>query len=287
MMKPRTGFLTILLGLLAFLVGCQKQEPLVIELKSDRFEVGSITSACEGVKSINGEKVSDLDLLNNTLIVKGQTIHCSASDLNTLGETLFIYEMNGSSKQFVVTMVDTIAPVIHLDNNEIGVEVNNEYFNLKDLINVTDNFDKELSFSLNGSYDIKVPGEYKVTLEAVDSSMNKSTKDVVVVVKEKEKEIITIIEEVPVYIGGTSGQKEPVNKPSNNADNSSSKPSEGKGNKPSGRKYLFSEGYTMQTAPASCSSDLTRASSSGWGGECKRLADNKNNPIGMELVIYD
>lgn len=277
--KPSLMLLSALL-----LVGGCSRETLDIELKSDTFEIGSLTSACESVKSVNGKDVQDMDKSNNTLLSDGKTVTCTSSNLSALGETILVFESKKTKVEKTITMVDTTAPIIHLDKNEIGVEVNNEYFNLKDLIKVTDAFDKNVALAIDGAFDIKVPGAYPVKLIAKDSSGNTSTKDIVITVKEKEKEIVTIVEEREVTTGGSSGSSS-----SGSSDGSSSNgggSSSSKGPRPSNKEYLFSDGYTIQSAPSACDADLSRAYSAGWGGSCEPIGTTPNLK-GMRLVIYD
>lgn len=268
-----------IIALLLLISGCNKKT-LNIELTNDRVEAGTVTSACQLVKSVNGLDVTEVNLINNTLLSETQTVSCSDSGLESLGETILIFESNKIRTEKIVTVVDTIAPVIHLDQNEIGVEVNNEFFNLKELVKVTDTFDKNVSVSIDGFFDINTPGTYDVQLIAKDSSNNIATKDISIHVKEKEKEIVTVVEEKQVYINGNS------NSSSESSKKVPEKKSSSRGPKPGNKEYLFSAGYNMETAPSACQIDLTNAYNSGWGGTCKKKVVD-GGIKGMQLVIFD
>ncbi|MDE8245130.1 hypothetical protein PT154_07205 [Erysipelothrix rhusiopathiae] len=267
------------IALLVLITGCNKKT-LDVELKSNRVEAGSVTSACQLVKSVDGSEVSEVSLSNNTLLAGTQTVSCHDGGLENLGETILVFESNKIRTEKVVTVVDTVAPVIHLDQNEIGVEVNNEFFNLKELVKVTDTFDKNVSVSIDGFFDINTPGTYDVQLIAKDSSNNIATKDISIHVKEKEKEIVTIVEEKQVYINGNS------NSSSENSKKEPGKKLPSRGPKPSNKEYLFSAGYNMESAPSACQVDLNNAYNSGWGGTCKKKIED-GLIKGMQLVIFD
>lgn len=275
----RKTFIYAFAVLLMIVTGCSKKD-LNIELTNDQVEAGTVESACELVKSVNGLEVNEINLLNNTLLSGTQTVSCKDGGLDTLGETILIFESNKVRVEKIITVVDTTAPVIHIDQSEIGVEVNNEFFNIKDIVKVTDTFDKNVSVSVDGSFDINTPGTYDVQLIAKDSSGNTANKSMTILVKEKEKEIVTVVEEKKVFVSGSS------NNGSENSKPPSEKKSSSKGSKPGNRKYLFSDGYNMETAPSACKVDLMNASKSGWGGECRKIGEAPNIK-GMELVIYD
>ncbi|CAM4166710.1 immunoglobulin-like domain-containing protein [Erysipelothrix aquatica] len=278
------GRLFAVLSILVFLTACQSEQ-LDIQLKKDRYEVGELSTACDAVATVNNVAVSEIDTNNKTLITGGKKISCSGSELNSLGDKILIFTGEKASKEFVITLEDTTPPVIHFDGKEIAVEVNNEFFNIHDLIKVTDNFDKNVKLSVDGAVDINSPGDYALSLIASDASGNQTKKDVVVHVTEREKEIITVIEERPIYVDGSSSGSSSSNNGSSNQQNGET-PSINKGNKPAGREFLFSDGYNMQTAPSACESSLTDAHRQGWGGRCERIGEGANIK-GSRLVIFD
>ena len=278
------GRLFAILSILVFLTACQSEQ-LDIQLKKDRYEVGELSTACDAVATVNNVAVSEIDTNNKTLIAGGKKISCSGSELNSLGEKILIFTGEKASKEFVITLEDTTPPTIHFDGKEIAVEVNNEFFNIHDLIKVTDNFDKNVKLSVDGAVDINSPGDYALSLIASDVSGNQTKKDVVVHVTEREKEIITVIEERPIYVDGSSSGSSSSNNGSSNQQNGET-PSINKENKPAGREFLFSDGYNMQTAPSACESALIDAHRQGWGGRCERIGEGANIK-GSRLVIFD
>ncbi|MEG0528305.1 MAG: hypothetical protein RR531_12395, partial [Longicatena sp.] len=76
------------------------------------------------------------------------------------------------------------------------VEVDNEYFDLKQLYEVKDNYYElsELTVAANGSFDKTKTGKYEIEITAMDPSLNKSSKKIVVNVVDKD----VIIKEVTV-----------------------------------------------------------------------------------------
>ena len=273
--------LWIILLSLIVLTGCSK-DPFNVELSKIEILVGSIQSGCEIVASVNGNKVDEVDVYSNTLLSNGLSVSCSQTDLNALGETLLVFTGNGQSQEHIVSIVDTIAPIIHMhDDAVIEVEMGNEFFSLKDLIRVSDNYDQDFYFGIDGAFNIEKTGTYKLKLVAKDSSQNTTEQNVTVVVKEKEKEIVTVVEEHTVYVQGaiSPGESNPVTP--------APTPSPSKGQRPNAQKFLFTDGYNMNTAYESCASQAHNAQARGWGASCTSIDDSNGYSLGMQLTIFD
>lgn len=286
-MKRLSVFLMV--GLL--LVGCKsKEDGVIIELKKNEFEYREILNACEAVESINGNEVDSIDSENNTLVSGEIVVSCGGSELNTLGEKLLVYKYNqNQSHEFVINILDTTAPVIEFDVEAIEVEIGNSYFDLHNLIEVNDNYDENVKLQVDGHYNLDEVGDYVLKLFAKDSSGNSTQKDVVIKVIEKEKEIVTVIEEVPVYVGGSASSTDKRSQSS-----SSGSQSGGSGNttkpitpRPSNKTYMFEDGYTIQTAPKACSEDLNKAYYAGWGGSCTAIYSDDGVATGVKLTINE
>ena len=270
------------------LVACKKNEVGIdIKLKDNVFEYREILNACEAVESINGNEVDNIDSENNTLVSGEIVVSCGGSELNTLGEKLLVYKYNqNQSQEFVINILDTTAPVIEFDVEAIEVEIGNSYFDLHNLIEVNDNYDENVKLQVDGHYNLDEVGDYRLKLIAKDSSGNESQRDVVVKVLEKEKEVVTVVEEVPVYVEGgnsnnppqSSGNNTKPTEPSNNNPNTP---------KPSSKTYMFEDGYTIQTAPKACSEDLNKAYYAGWGGSCTAIYNESGVATGMKLTINE
>lgn len=273
------------------LVACKKNEVGIdIKLKDNVFEYREILHACEAVESINDQPIDSIDKDNSTLLSNGILVSCEASDLSTLGEKMLIFKYNrDESQEFLINIVDTVAPVIEFDVEEIEVEIGNLYFDIHNLIQVNDNYDSEVKLQVDGHYNLDEVGAYRLKLIAKDSSGNESQRDVVVKVLEKEKEVVTVVEEVPVYVGGSASSTDKRSQSS-----SSGSQSGGSGNttkpitpRPSNKTYMFEDGYTIQTAPKACSEDLNKAYYAGWGGSCTAIYSDDGVATGVKLTINE
>lgn len=279
--------LILLTFLFLFLTACgtNSAKNLDIKLISDTFEVGSISSACESIENINGKPVTSYDLKNHTVFAGEVSIKCSTTKLDEIGEALLVFDGLGQSRKIRVNIVDNTPPVIHLDNEKLHVEVGNEYFNLDKLITVTDNYEENVELKKQGAFDIDKVGTYRLKLMAQDSSGNKATKNVDITVNEKE--VVTIVEERPVYIEDKKpNDKAASNSPSIKSNNESS-PNHNPSPKPNNKKYLFKDGYDIQSAPNACQSDLKKAYNAGWGGGCYPIEGDDGYAVGMELKIFE
>lgn len=270
------------------LVACKKDEVGIdIKLKDNVFEYREILHACEAVESVNDQPIDSIDKDNSTLHSNGILVSCEASDLSTLGEKMLIFKYNrDESQEFLINIVDTVAPVIEFDVEEIEVEIGNLYFDIHNLIQVNDNYDSEVKLQVDGHYNLDEVGAYRLKLIAKDSSGNESQRDVVVKVLEKEKEVVTVVEEVPVYVEGGNSNNPPQSsgnntKPTEPSNHNSNTP------KPSSKTYMFEDGYTLQTAPKACSEDLNKAYYAGWGGSCTAIYNESGVATGMKLTINE
>lgn len=86
-----------------------------------------------------------------------------------------------------VKVNDTKAPVIKLKQSSVTIK-DTDKFNIKNYVSVSDDVDGKLKYEVKGSIkksgDNYKPGTYTLKISAVDSSGNKSTKEIKVKVKE-------------------------------------------------------------------------------------------------------
>ena len=145
-----------------------------------------IKEKTENTYEINSEvKYSDLVEVNkNAKLDKPDEL----VDTSKLGEkSVDVIYIKGNDKEVVtvkINIVDTTKPEIECEDKiEIyeGSEVK-----LEELGKITDNSKEEIKPEIDGDYDLKKAGEYKLTIKAKDSSGNEATKDITLVVKKVE-----------------------------------------------------------------------------------------------------
>lgn len=90
-------------------------------------------------------------------------------------------------------ITDTVGPVINANNFYI---TEGDYLTISDKISCIDDVDDDVTCDISGSYNSNVVGVYTINIKAKDSSNNISSKDINIVVKEKEKYNLPYVIEV-------------------------------------------------------------------------------------------
>jgi cell wall-associated NlpC family hydrolase len=115
----------------------------------------------------------------------------SQVNTNQLGEYIVKYSVSDKSgnqtfKELKVKVVDNIKPVITLKKTSLELYVNDSFKPLSYVSSVTDNYDGNLlsSVKYTSKVDMTKGGTYTVTYSVTDSSGNKATKTLKVVVKD-------------------------------------------------------------------------------------------------------
>ena len=101
------------------------------------------------------------------------------------------YIFNIGKNEDLGVFKDIDSPIIECDDITIN---EGDKVNLLDYPKVSDNYDKNLNIKVIGDYDMNKAGTYKITFEATDSSNNKTTKEVNLIVQSKptkKKDTIT------------------------------------------------------------------------------------------------
>ena len=150
----------------------QKTAVKIVSLKTKTIEVYEDVKVSDLISFINGE------LVTNPII-----------DATTLGkhEVNFVYKNYDNIKinySFEINVVDKTKPIV------IGRTINVDKGSNEDvsqMIFCGDNYDRNPKCYIKGEYDLKKTGTYNVKFIGEDSSNNKSTADVTIVVKEKSK----------------------------------------------------------------------------------------------------
>ena len=150
----------------------QKTAVKIVSLKTKTIEVYEDVKVSDLISFINGE------LVTNPII-----------DATTLGkhEVNFVYKNYDNIKinySFEINVVDKTKPIV------IGRTINVDKGSNEDvskMIFCGDNYDRNPKCYIKGEYKKKKTGTYNVKFIGEDSSNNKSTADVTIVVKEKSK----------------------------------------------------------------------------------------------------
>lgn len=143
-----------------------------------------------------GDKVYNTDavkkIINGKVVDKKEVINTDKVGVQKIKLTIEDYFKKTRDYSFEVNVKDTVAPEIQA-KEKLTTEYDTKIDLLKD-VTATDNYDKEIEVKVEGEYDLKKAGEYKLQYVAKDSSGNETKKEVVLVVKEKVVETPKIVE---------------------------------------------------------------------------------------------
>ena len=143
-----------------------------------------------------GDKVYNTDavkkIINGKVVNKREVINTDKVGIQKIKLTIEDYFKKTKEYSFEVNVKDTVAPEIQA-KEKLTTEYDTKIDLLKD-VTATDNYDKEIEVKVEGDYDLKKAGEYKLQYVAKDSSGNETKKEVVLVVKEKVVEAPKVVE---------------------------------------------------------------------------------------------
>lgn len=201
------------------LMGCQTRQNIDVQF-FDTIEAGEFIDSCDFIKTVNDEKVDRSKIIDRNLLMQDIKIICPVIENASVGEFNIVYDVNGRKINHVISIVDTTAPDVVIDE-EYLVEEGNTYFDLISLIKATDNL-SEVTIDVRGSFDVNSVGLYTVIVSVKDSSGNKVEKEVLINVVEKEKEIIeVIVQKPPTSNGSGSGSSNNTGSTNTGSSNSS------------------------------------------------------------------
>lgn len=147
---------------------------LDIELKDNlKTEINSEVKISDFIKKINTGKIVNQDITIDTSSLGIKNINIEI----LYNELLYDYSFN-------IEIIDTISPIIEY-KEELTIYEGNTIDLLKD-VKVSDNSKEELTITIEGTYDFKKPGTYKLYYQAEDSSKNKTIKEFTLKVLEKK-----------------------------------------------------------------------------------------------------
>ncbi len=182
----------------------------------------------DGVEQLSVIEYGDTDFDLTTLIASSTgDVTLPVLDVTKVGEQTLTFKvsMDGQEREFtkVVKVQDTQAPKITLASERVTLSFNEEYDVSSLVESVSDPVDGAIArkseetaqsyYEIEGSIDTTTPGEYVITVKAVDKNGNESSASATIIVKEKEKTAAELAEEharkmagtqVPAYSGGNT-----------------------------------------------------------------------------------
>ena len=172
------------------LTACQLREDqqYLTFIEDETVEYNDEFNACSLVISADGYNQDAFTYNDESIeLPNGKTIMCNMENKKPILDTVkytFHYRNQNQIKR--IKFIDTTPPEILNLKKEYEVQVNNEYFDLKKLITVEDNYDNDIILSFNGSYDITKEGVYEIEIIAEDSNKNQSKAKTKIIVIDSE-----------------------------------------------------------------------------------------------------
>ena len=168
----------LLLISLCFLTGCGKE--VVKTIPSD-FEI-SINN--KNIEVYSKSNINDLDITTNGEIINKEEL----LDTYTLGKKNINLKVKYNDELYDYKIdyeiVDTVAPIFINASSTISTLVNQDIYPCNNIV-YADNYDTLPTCDIEGTYDLTVPGTYKVKYILKDNSNNIKEKDLNIKVLEK------------------------------------------------------------------------------------------------------
>lgn len=284
-------FCIIIIGVLMFMF----KPDAKIELKTNIVEFGDDITSIDLIRKVKGKNIESGIQSKGSLTFPDLEITADELDTTKLGVQNITYSFSDGSEDVVeeIEVKDTIKPVIKLKNERIELKLS-EFKKMKSwkkYYEVSDNyFEAPTSTESLDKKNVDYGDILHLDIIAIDVSGNKSTARMIIKIKEKEKpedkqnenreekESTQHKETIPNQI--QNSEKETTYSDRN--PNEYLPRTENK-SKLAGKKYLFSEGWDMSSAPNQCQIDLRNSNAS---GSCIPIQDANGIYLGMELVFY-
>lgn len=227
------------------------------------------------------EKVDPISLIEST---NSTNILYPSIDTSTPGEKKLLYIAvgdQGQQKEFMkeIRVVDPAPPTLLLKKNKVEIYVNSKFDPESYVKTASSNYDGQLPVKISGRYQLSIPGNYTINYQIEDSSGNKVTRNLDLIVKAKEKEKTEKqIEIKENYQKSQSQEPKKQNNPEIEEKESPSVPPTISG----GQTWLFANGESFESAAAKCNA---AGAASGRRYQCSVLQDDNGIYTGYQLNL--
>lgn len=173
------GFIIILIGIIPFVIHLNANYEInLIGLKDVIINVGN-DYVDEGVVVKRfGKETKNYEIINNV-------------NNKVIGNYEVVYKVNNIEAKRNVSVLDTEKPKIRLKKSNYYLI--NSKVDLKDYVEVNDNYDKNLDIKIDSNINFNKNGVYKVKYTVSDSSKNESELETMINVQEKDTDGIPVL----------------------------------------------------------------------------------------------
>ena len=255
--------MTFILCVLLLCLGCWY---FLFPKPADKDDLSITFKDTEKVKL--NEKIEPVDLIRSTTSVK---ILYPTIDTSSPGVKKLLYIAvgeDGEQKEFMkeVRGVAPTPPVLQLKKDKVEICVKEAFDARAYVKKAYSDYDGDLDVSIRGSFDVKKAGTYTITYQVKDSSGHTATKELRLIVKEKE--------EAPK-------EKEPQH-PQKTERSSTAQPPKEPAPSICVQTWLFADGESFSSALEKCNA---AGAASGRRYQCNVLQDDAGIYTGYRLDL--
>lgn len=213
-------------------------------------------------------------------------------DTSQIGEHAYLFiafDKFGNQKEFplILTFVDPILPELELSKYEISI-VEDESIELEKLVvKAEDPLDGKLEVNIKKPKDYLKVGTHKIKYSIKDKNGNLVEKELILTVTKKEIKKPNEEESKSSQPSNEINQNQPEQNTPGNVDSITNNiPGNTTVQTPGNKKFLFSDGYDMLTAPKACASYIFEENGAYVGYKsCVNLYGDDGLPIGQEAIF--
>ena len=279
----KSQYMTFILCVLLICLGCWY---LLFPKPADKDDLSITFKDTEKVKL--NEKIEPVDLIRSTTSVK---ILYPTIDTSSPGVKKLLYIAvgeDGEQKEFMkeIRVVTPKPPVLQLKKDTVEIYVKEAFDARAYVKKAYSDYDGDLDVSIRGSFDVKKAGTYTITYQAKDSSGHTATKELWLIVKDKDKEEAPK-EKEPQHPQKT--ERSSTAQPPKEQDTTTGSASSPKAEKPQEpapsigvQTWLFANGESFSSALEKCNA---AGAASGRRYQCDVLQDDAGIYIGYRLDL--
>ena len=277
----KSQYITFVLCVLLICLGCWY---FLFPKPADKDDLSITFKDTEKVKL--DEKVEPVDLIRSTNSTKilYPTIDTSSPGLKRL---LYIaVGRDGEQKEFMkeIRVVAPKPPVLQLKKDKVEICVKEAFDARAYVKKAYSDYDGDLDVSIRGSFDVKKAGTYTITYQVKDSSGHTATKELRLIVKEKEEAPKEKEPQHPQKTERSSTAQPP--KEQDTTTGSASSPKAEKPQEPAPsicvQTWLFADGESFSSALEKCNA---AGAASGRRYQCDVLQDDAGIYTGYRLDL--
>lgn len=181
-----------------FFTGCEEKDYSIAFDKNMILDYKSEDTPLSLIKKVGNKKITSKDIKGGKVKVDNLIITCDKIDTNIKGQFEIKYYTNDVDQKEIrktVKVSDISQPEIKFNKGQVSIYASQvDTFNVLDYFSVSDNDDQDPTVKMELDRPMNGPGEYVITVTAVDSSENKNTKTMKITVNDDP---IPIIEQTP------------------------------------------------------------------------------------------